>query len=323
MKEAACEKGMNMKSFNKENIIPHSLFQQITSVRVEQPNFALNTAKKRKRRQTFVPDGKLNIVAADHPARGSVSVGNEPFAMADRHGLLARLISTLKSPWVDGVLGSMDILEELLILHGLMNESENGFLDDKLLITSLNRGGLPGAAWELNDPITGTDGKTCKEFGIDAAKMLLRVDLTEYDSLKTIKYCAQGVREMNEFQLPIFLEPLPVKKKGNNYIVVKEPESMIKLISVTSALGDSSRNIWLKIPYTEQFKTVAASTTLPIVILGGDRNSPLKDVLNNLKLALDSGHQVRGAMFGRNVLYPKHQNPRSVAESIGKLIHNE
>ncbi|MCC5907453.1 MAG: hypothetical protein JJU13_14675 [Balneolaceae bacterium] len=312
-----------MNSFNKENIIPHTLFQQITTVRVEQPNFALNSSQIRKRRQTFVPDGKLNIVAADHPARGSVSVGNEPFAMANRHDLLARLISTLKSPWVDGVLGSMDILEELLILHGLMNESDDGFLDDKLLITSLNRGGLPGAAWELNDPITGTDARTCKEFGIDAAKMLLRVDLAEYDSLKTIEYCAQGVREMNQYHLPIFLEPLPVKKTTNGYAVLKEPEPLIKLISVTSALGNSSRNIWLKIPYTEQFHTVAASTTLPIVILGGDRNSPLKDVLNNLELALASGHQVRGAMFGRNVLYPNQKDPRSVAESIGKLIHKK
>lgn len=312
-----------MSFFQKENTISAKLFSQITDIRVNQPGYVLEVAGKRKRRKQFVPDGKMNIVAADHPARGSVSVGEEPFAMADRHDLLARLVYTLQSEWVDGVLGSMDILEELLILHGLMNQEGSSFLDGKLLITSLNRGGLSGAAWELDDPITGTDAKTCAKFGIDAAKMLLRVDFTSKESLKTIQYCAEGVRDMNAQNLPIILEPLPVVKRQNSYKVIKEAEPLIKLIGVTSALGDSSRNIWLKIPFTNDFKRVVASTTLPIVILGGDRNTELNDLLSGLSDALSSGHQVRGVMYGRNVLYPKKADPKQVATDIGKLVHGE
>ncbi len=312
-----------MNLFEKEKIISSDLFRQITDIRVQNPGYISEIANLRKRRAKFVPTGKMNIVAADHPARGSLSVGHDLLAMADRHSLLARLVNTLQSRWVDGVLGSMDILEDLLILHGLMNKSENGFLDEKLLITSLNRGGLPGGAWELDDPITGTNAKTCADLGLDAAKMLLRVDFSSRDTIKTIEYCAAGVRDMNSQNLPIILEPLPVIKDGSSYKVVKEPDQLIRLVAVTAALGDSSRNIWLKIPFTEDFERVAASTTLPIVILGGDRNTGLNELLTDLKKALGTSHQVRGAMYGRNVLYPEHAHPRDVAEAIGKLVHEE
>lgn len=312
-----------MISFEKEKYIGRDLFKQITDIRVHNPGFISEVASTRIRRKEFVPAGKMNIVAADHPARGSLSVGNDPLAMADRHSLLSRLVCTLQSQWVDGVLGSMEILEDLLILHGLMNKTGAGFLDGKLLITSLNRGGLPGGAWELDDPITGTDAKTCAALGLDAAKMLLRFDFTSRDTIRTIEYCAAGVRDMNSQNLPIILEPLPVEKHGSSYRVLKDPDQLIRLIAVTSALGDSSRNIWLKIPFTSDFERVAASTTLPIVILGGDRNSGIDELLYDLKQALNSSHQVRGAMYGRNVLYPENAHPKDVAEAIGKLVHQK
>jgi DhnA family fructose-bisphosphate aldolase class Ia len=153
--------------------------------------------------------------------------------------------------------------------------------------------------------------------------MLLRIDLTSKESLKTIQYCADGVREMNTQNLPVILEPLPVVKHQNSYKVVREADPLIKLIGVTSALGDSSRNIWLKIPYTRDFERVVASTTLPIVILGGDRSTDLADHLSDIFAALSAGHQVRGVMYGRNVLYPEKADPQQVAAVIGKLVHGE
>lgn len=310
-----------MSSFQKGNIIPESLFQKITETRIHDPEFILKIAQKRKRRKQFTRSGKINIVAADHPARGSISAGDEPFAMGDRHDLLARLVQTLQSEWVDGVLGSMDILEELLIIHGIMKKEGRGFLDEKLLIASFNRGGLPGSAWELDDPITGTNAKTCTEFGMDAAKMLLRVDFDNEDSLKTIQYCAEGIRDMNSIDRPIFIEPLPVEKSENEYKVVHDPDKLIQLISVSSALGDSSRNIWLKIPFTENFGSVVQSTTLPIVILGGGKSTSSEEFLSTIQKSMDSGHQVRGTMIGRNILYPGNSEPLAMAESIGKIVH--
>lgn len=309
-------------SFKVSEIIPFDQFQKITDIRIENPDFIVDWSNRRIKREHFTRNGKLNVVAADHPARGSVSVGKNSFEMADRYELLARLVDVLYSDWVDGILGSMDILEELIILHGFFKESGKlGFLDDKLLIVSLNRGGIPGSAWEMDDPITGTDAETCLKYGIDAAKMLLRLDPEDDKSLQTILYCAEGVREFNEHKIPIFLEPLPVRKENNLFKVIKDPDLLIPLVTMTSALGSSSKHIWLKLPYTKEFKRVAASTTLPIVILGGDRTESLDGLIMDLKEAMASGHQVRGAMFGRNVLYPLNQSPREVANEIGKFIH--
>lgn len=309
-----------MSLFNKHEFIHPDLFKAITEYRVHSPEFALEVAQGRKRRSSFTTDGKLNIVAADHPARGSLAVGQDSFAMADRHDLLARLVSALQCESVDGVLGSMDILEDLLILHGELEKTRQGFLHNKLLVTSLNRGGIPGSVWELNDPITAANAETCVRFGIDASKMLLRADMSSPDTLQTILACAEGVQDMNSKNLPIFLEPLPVRRIQDRYQVVMEADALIPLLTLTAALGDSSRNIWLKIPYVEGFSSVVASTTLPVVILGGDRSGS-SSMEETVQKAMESGHQVRGAMLGRNVLYPAEGTPASVAETIGKIIH--
>lgn len=310
-----------MSSFKKDKTISSSQFEQITEKRLTDPKFSLKIAGQRQRREGFVGSSPINIVACDHPARGSLSAGNDPLAMADRHDLLARLTQILQSDWVDGVLGTMDILEELLILHGLKSETGDGFLHNKLLIGSFNRGGLSGSAWELDDPITGPNASTCVKYGIDATKMLLRVNFDDENSLKTIQYCAEGIRDMNTIDRPIFIEPLPVVPSEKGYKVDADPEKLIQLISVSSALGDSSRNCWLKIPYTEEFDRVVASTTLPTVILGGGKSHSKEEFLGNLQQAMDTGYQVRGTMIGRNILYPKDSEPLEMAESIGKVVH--
>ena len=88
------------------------------------------------------------IVAADHPARGALAVGNRPTAMNSRTDLLDRLRAALADPGVDGVLATSDILDDLLLL---------GALEDKVVFSSFNRGGLAGAAFELDDRMTGCD----------------------------------------------------------------------------------------------------------------------------------------------------------------------
>ncbi len=86
------------------------------------------------------------IVAADHPARGALGVGSRPTAMNSRTDLLDRLRAALADPGVDGVLATSDILDDLLLL---------GALEDKVVFSSMNRGGLAGAQFELDDRMTG------------------------------------------------------------------------------------------------------------------------------------------------------------------------
>ncbi len=312
-----------MEVFLDENFLPASVLTKITEVRLADPECSLRIAQARKRRSTLTPDGRLNILAADHPARRVTKVGDDPLRMADRHSYLARIVRVLQSDVVDGVMATMDVLEDLLILHHLILEAGGpALLDNRLLIGSLNRGGLASASWEMNDPITGASPATCAAMGLDGAKLLLRICDEEPGSLSTMLYCARAITEMNALSLPTFLEPLPVVKNDGSYRVVKEAEALAKIVGVASALGDSSRYLWLKLPYCKDYEVVAGATTLPILLLGGESVGDATPLLREIEAGLAAGANVRGALVGRNVLFPGPEDPLVVAHAAGSIIHH-
>ena len=124
------------------------------------------------------------IVACDHPARGALGAG------ASRrdgrpHRLLDRLLTALSRPGVDGLLATADIIEDLLLL---------GALEDKLVFASMNRGGLPGTVFEIDDRFTGYDVRGTLDAGFDGGKMLTRIDLADPGTVATLEACAGGHR---------------------------------------------------------------------------------------------------------------------------------
>src|SRR5579872_2968095 len=309
--------------FCSQQFLSDAVIARIVDTRVNDPEFAWRAAMARQRRDRLAPDGKLNILAADHPARRVTKVGNDPLAMADRRDYLARIVRVLVSDRVDGIMATMDILEDLLSLDGFLREAGGPpLLDRKVLVASLNRGGLAGSSWELDDPITGPAASTCADWRLDGAKLLLRIADEEPGSLKTILACARAVTEANALKLPLFLEPLPVKPDDKGYTVVKTRDTLARIVGVASALGDSSRYLWLKLPYCEGYDTVARATTLPILLLGGESAGSPEPFLRQLASGLAAGPNVRGALVGRNVLYPGDEDPLAMAAAAGGLIHD-
>jgi DhnA family fructose-bisphosphate aldolase class Ia len=292
---------------------------RLTETRVEDPEYPARVAKSRERRTRLTVDGKLNILAADHPARRVTSVGDNPLGMADRHDYLARIVRVLMSDVVDGVMATMDIIEDLLVLHDCFGDT--AFLKNKLLIASLNRGGLAGTSWEMNDQMTGPKAATCAGWNLDGVKILMRLCDDEPDSLTTLVATARAIAESNVLSLPTFLEPLPVVKTEKGYKVVKSAEALAKIVGVASALGDSSRYLWLKLPYCEDYEVVARATTLPILLLGGESVGEATPFLREVAAGLAAGANVRGALVGRNVLYPGAEDPLVVADAVGGIIH--
>ena len=121
-------------------------YAEITELRAHDPQAIERAWAHRATRPTVRGDGRLMIVAADHPARGALAVGDRSTAMTSRTDLLDRLRTALDNPGVDGVLATADILEDLLLL---------GVLEDKVVFSSMNRGGLAGATFEFDDRMTG------------------------------------------------------------------------------------------------------------------------------------------------------------------------
>ena len=313
-----------MGTFSATDFLPAAALARVTEIRVSDPDRSLRAAKTRQRRTTLTRQGKLNILAADHPARRVTRVGNDPLRMTDRRDYLARILRVLMSETVDGLLMTMDILEDLLIIHDLLKEAGGPpLLDNKVLIASLNRAGWLGSCWELDDPMSGPTAATCKEWGLDAAKILLRVCDAERDSLKTIVETARAITELNAHGLPCFLEPLPVAKTDKGYAVMKTADELARICGAAAALGDSARYLWLKLPYCDGYERVARATTLPILLLGGEPVGDATPFLHELVAGLQAGPNVRGALVGRNVLFPGDDDPLAVAEAVGGIIYKD
>jgi DhnA family fructose-bisphosphate aldolase class Ia len=309
-------------SFSAKDFLPATLLAKVTDIRVTDPGRSLRAAKERKRREHLTKDGKLNILAADHPARRVTRVGDDPLRMADRREYMSRILRVLMSEGVDGLLATMDIIEDLLIVHDLMRDSGGpAFLDERVLIASFNRGGLLGSSWEIDDPNSGPTAESCKEWGLDGAKILLRLCDAEPDSLKTLLATVRAITELNAVGLPMFLESLPVVKADGGYKVVKTAEELARTAGAAAALGDSARYLWLKLPYCENYEMVAGATTLPILLLGGEPVGDATPFLRELGAGLKAGPNVRGALVGRNILYPGDDDPLAVIESVGGIIH--
>jgi DhnA family fructose-bisphosphate aldolase class Ia len=171
--------------------------------------------------------------------------------------------------------------------------------------------------------MTGATAATCRAWRLDGAKALLRIDEQEPESLKTIVACARAIDETNALGIPMFLEPLPVRKDEKGYPVTKTASALARIAGVASALGDSSRLLWLKLPYCENYEIVARATTLPILLLGGESAGDARPFLQQLELALSAGPNVRGALVGRNVLYPGSEDPLAMAEASGGIVHEQ
>ncbi len=67
---------------------------------------------------------------------------------------------------------------------------------------------------------------------------------------------------------------------------------------------------------------VANATTLPILLLGGESAGDAAPFLRELSAGMSAGPNVRGALVGRNVLYPGAGDPLAVAEAAGGIVHN-
>jgi DhnA family fructose-bisphosphate aldolase class Ia len=309
--------------FEARAYLPRELYEAITDVRVRQPGFADGEADRRARRRVVAPDGKLIILAADHPGRANLRIQDDPMAMGDRHEFLARILRVLGHSGIDGVMSTPDVVEDLLILAGLVRErGGQSPLDERLLIGCMNRGGLPGTAWEIDDRFTAFTARRMAVLGLDGGKFMVRIDPTDRSSLATIEGCVRAVSELAEANLLAFLEPLPVVRQDGTYTVVRTPRALAEAVSAASAMGASSLYTWLKLPTCPDFEQVARATTLPLVILGGEAIGDPRPVLEDLRRGLTAGSNVRGAMIGRNVLYPGADDPRAVAAAVSAIIHD-
>ena len=293
--------------------ITDQAWSRLLDLRAAEPRAVAQAYAERRRPERLLSaTGTLFLVAADHTARGAMGTGGDPMAMADRRSLLERLVIALADPSVDGVLGSPDIVEELLLL---------GVLDRKVVIGSMNRGGLDGATWTMDDRFTGYDAASIQRHGLEGGKMLLRIDDRDPATPSTIEACARAVSELAELGLMAMIEPLPYARADDDGTLrlLKDAASLARAITVASALGTTSAHTWLKMPACDDPETVYGATTLPCVVLGGvPSGDPVADLADwGRTLAQPT---VRGLVVGRALLYPPDGDVAAAVAAAGEVL---
>jgi DhnA family fructose-bisphosphate aldolase class Ia len=280
----------------------------ILDTRARRPQAIAEAAAQRKRRTSLLgDDGRIFIIAADHPARGALRAGDRPMAMSDRADLLERMSLALSRPGVDGVLGTADIVEDLLLL---------GALDDKVIVGSMNRGGLAGTAFEMDDRFTGYDAATIAAMGFDAGKMLFRIDPDDPATPRTMEACARAVSDLASRGLIAMVEPFISHRVDGRVRNDLSPEAVIRSIAVSSGLGTTSAYTWLKLPVTDDMERVLAASTLPAVLLGGEVSADQDAAFDRWHKALQMP-SARGLVVGRSLLFP---NDDDVAGAVDTAV---
>jgi len=158
---------------------------ELRELRARHPELIAERAAKRTRRPLLPDDGRLMIIAAD------------------RDDLLDRLVTALSNPKTDGVLATADIVEDLLLL---------GALEDKVVFGSMNRGGLRGTTFEMDDRFTGYDASTIAQLSLDGGKMLLRIDPDDHGTARTLEATSRAVTELAALGKIAMIEPFIMER---------------------------------------------------------------------------------------------------------------
>jgi hypothetical protein len=284
---------------------------ELVEVRVHRPEAIAAAAVARVQATSPVGDhGKAMIIAADHPARGALGVADRPLAMGDRVDLLDRLCVALARPGVTGVLGTADVLEDLLLL---------GALDGKVVIGSMNRGGLAGSVFELDDRFTGYDAAMIQEMGFDGGKMLLRVDFDDDRSARTLEACALAVDDLASHGVMAMVEPFVSRRVDGRVRNDLSVEAMVRAMAIASGLGRTSAYTWLKVPVVDDMERVMAASTLPALLLGGEVAADQDAAFSSWQKAL-ALPTVCGLVIGRSLLYPADDDVAAAVDGAVGLL---
>jgi hypothetical protein len=287
---------------------------ELLDIRVRQPGRIAELAAARARPASLVGvTGRLLLVAADHPARGALRAGADPMAMADRWELLRRLAIALSRPGVDGVLGTADIVEDLLLM---------GALEGKVVVGSMNRGGLAGTAFEIDDRFTGYTADAIARQGLQGGKMLLRIEPEDRATAPTLQACAAAVDALAERGLMAMVEPFIAHRVDGRVRNDLTTEAVIRSATVAAGLGSTSAHTWLKLPVIDGMDDVLAATTLPVLLLGGevaaDQDAQFEQFEQWAKV-LDNP-QVKGMVVGRTLLYPPDGDVAAAVDATVEMI---
>ncbi|MEU8121731.1 aldolase, partial [Spirillospora sp. NPDC049024] len=194
-----------------------------------------------------------------------------------------------------------------------------GVLEGKVVVGSMNRGGLAGSSFEIDDRFTAYSAAAIAASGLDGGKMLLRVDDEDPATVRTLEACARAVSELAGRGLMAMVEPFISRRVDGRVRNDLSPEAMTRAVAIASGLGATSAYTWLKVPVVAGMERVMAASTLPALLLGGEVAADPVAAREGWRRALRLP-TVRGLVVGRSLLYPPDGDVAAAVDAAVELL---
>ena len=241
------------------------------------------------------------ILAADHRARGVVTI--------ERYDeYLGALFAAL--PHCEGILATIEPLRTLRS-SGAIAKGQRTYL-------SINRTGLAGSVFELDDRLVATVAGAAEE-GWTGVKVMTRVAMDDLRGAEAIELLGRVLEESRSAGLEAMVESV-VWRGGR---MSKLTADIVLAAVIAHDLGAPL----LKVPVPEAptgdervaaVARVVASVGVPVLFLGGPhRPQGAEEVLEEARDVMAGGGA--GLAIGRAVL--NHEDPASMAASLAAIVH--
>jgi DhnA family fructose-bisphosphate aldolase class Ia len=244
------------------------------------------------------------ILAADHRARGVITVETYSTYLAALSGALE---------FCDGILASTQPLLDL-VASGAVESRHRTYL-------SLNRTGLAGSAFELDDRLVATV-EQAEAQGFTGVKHMTRIDMADPVTASALELLAKVLGSARDAGLEVLVEPLSWRDGQ----VARDTDSIVFAAIVAHDLGAPV----LKVPVpdvapgaarVDAVARVVASVGVPVLFLGGPRRAgqdPRVAALDEIRDAMAGG--AAGLAVGRVVF--QDPEPATMARLVAETVRD-
>jgi DhnA family fructose-bisphosphate aldolase class Ia len=245
--------------------------------------------------------GPVLILAADHRAPGVMTIeGYGPYVAA----LTAAL------PACDGILASRQPLADL-VAAGAVRPGQRTYL-------SINRTGLAGSAFELDDRLVTSVGRAAAD-GWTGIKHMTRIDLTDPMTAPALELLGQVIDDARAAGMEALIEALSWRAGA----MARDTDSVVAAAVIAHDMGAPV----LKVPVPEAapgrdriaaVARVVGSVGVPVLFLGGPRGDAGRQaVLDEVTDAMAGG--AAGMAIGRQVF--GDPEPEKMARLVADAVH--
>jgi DhnA family fructose-bisphosphate aldolase class Ia len=243
------------------------------------------------------------ILAADHRARGVVTV-------ARYVDYLAALRAAL--PSCDGILASAQPLADL-VCEGAVTAEHETYL-------SINRTGLAGAPWEVDDRLVASVERAAAD-GCTGVKIMTKIDVGDPRTSGALELLGRVLEDARGQGLEVLVESVPWRdgRMGHELddivraaVIAHDIGAPLLKVPVPAALPGA--------PLRDAVERIVASVGVPVLFLGGPvlgELDPGPDVFEEARAVMAGG--AGGLAVGRAVLL--HPDPAKAAAALAAIVH--